>query len=46
MVGLEMLRIKMERNVGRPELIEGLDHAPAILLPPRGVAGREDSEAR
>ena len=46
MIGLEILRIKIERNVGRPELIEGLDHAAAVLLPPRSMARGEDNEAR
>ena len=46
MIGLEMLRIKIEWNVGGPELSEGLDHAAAVLLPSRLMARREDREAR
>lgn len=45
MIGHELLRIKIQRHVSRPEFIEGLDHAATVLLPSRLMAGREDGKA-
>ena len=44
-IGLKIFGIKIKRDIGRPELIEGFHHPAAILFPSCQIAGRNNRKS-